>query len=82
MLKDEVRTLSYRNAMLFNRHLFKCVVSADLLLQPSHRHCAGTRSFWTSVAGQVSSVCLQQKPERSRSSASVGIPFRSFEDKR
>ena len=24
MLKDEVRTLSYRNSMYFNRHMFKC----------------------------------------------------------
>lgn len=27
MLKDEVRTLSYRNAMWHNKHLFKCVRS-------------------------------------------------------
>ena len=25
MLKDEVRTLSYRNSMWNNKHLFKCV---------------------------------------------------------
>ena len=25
MLKDEVRTLSYRNAMYWNKHLFRCV---------------------------------------------------------
>jgi len=25
MLKDEVRTLSYRNSMWHNKHLFKCV---------------------------------------------------------
>lgn len=27
MLKDEVRTLSYRNSMWWNKHLFKCVFS-------------------------------------------------------
>ena len=29
MLKDEVRTLSYRNSMMQNRHLFKCVSTAS-----------------------------------------------------
>jgi protein arginine N-methyltransferase 1 len=30
MLKDEVRTLTYRNAMIYNRHLFKDKVVLDL----------------------------------------------------
>jgi len=30
MLKDEVRTLTYRNAMIYNRHLFKNKVVLDL----------------------------------------------------
>ena len=30
MLKDEVRTLTYRNSMIYNRHLFKDKVVLDL----------------------------------------------------
>jgi hypothetical protein len=30
MLKDEVRTLTYRNAMIYNRHLFKDKIVLDL----------------------------------------------------
>ena len=30
MLKDEVRTLTYRNAMFYNRHLFKDKVVMDV----------------------------------------------------
>jgi hypothetical protein len=30
MLKDEVRTLTYRNAMVYNRHLFKDKIVLDL----------------------------------------------------
>ncbi|CAF5203985.1 unnamed protein product, partial [Rotaria magnacalcarata] len=30
MLKDEVRTLTYRNSMIYNRHLFKDKIVLDL----------------------------------------------------
>lgn len=33
MLKDEVRTLSYRNSMWNNKHLFKCVPVSSALGQ-------------------------------------------------
>lgn len=34
MLKDEVRTLTYRNAMYHNKHLFKGKVSINVFLGP------------------------------------------------
>lgn len=70
MLKDEVRTLSYRNSMWWNKHLFKCVSSSAT--------CRGrgadgavpteTRSFSTLDAELVSSACSLPRLERRRSS--------------
>lgn len=72
MLKDEVRTLTYRNAMYHNKHLFK-VRSVDyfllklyqtilLLIVMSYFSCR-TKSFLTLVVEQVSCPCLLLRQE-------------------
>lgn len=57
MLKDEVRTLSYRNSMWWNKHLFKYALKPSLsnpiwmneswlMKRWTWIFCLGTRSFW------------------------------------
>ena len=43
MLKDEVRTLSYRNSVYWNRHMFKCVAAVVGRAEPAQRQSRARR---------------------------------------
>jgi hypothetical protein len=63
MLKDEVRTLSYRNAMYHNKHLFKGKVSGDVkILENESTIAVAFRPCSMSEAAQGFSACLPPKP--------------------
>lgn len=69
MLKDEVRTLSYRNSMWWNKHLFKCVSRSSLGGREADGAVhAGTRSSSMLDAELESSACSPPRLERRRSS--------------
>lgn len=46
MLKDEVRTITYRNAMYHNKHLFRGKVSASGWLDNWPYDCLGLGCIW------------------------------------
>lgn len=69
MLKDEVRTLTYRNAIYHNRHLFKGKVPSPLLLvslRAVEGREEGYRWCWTSGAGRGSCPCSRRRRGRRR----------------
>lgn len=69
MLKDEVRTLTYRNAIYHNKHLFQGKVSH---IQSNPRsltfahHALCHRSCWTLAVALASCPCLRPKLARPR----------------
>lgn len=83
MLKDSVRTLSYRNAIMQNPHLFKGKVVLDVSRTPriatavshcpmrSYYYIADLRLSHRSVAVLVSSQCSPRKLGRSWLSGST-----------
>jgi hypothetical protein len=63
MLKDEVRTLSYRNAMYHNKHLFKGKVSEGVkILVGKSAITVDFRPYSMSEAALEFSACLPPKP--------------------
>lgn len=72
MLKDEVRTLTYRNAMVYNRHLFKDKIVLDLGKKKiSPRPKQSSFSLPSKAVVQAFSVCSLQKPVLNVSSVST-----------